>query len=256
MERSYQLKGRDKSLIITARDGVNVITKTGDFSSPSKANYFQNNNLISDQFNTNSTQIPDHHDTSPSHISPTHSLFIPSFSLNPPLVPYPSSPVNSQPDHHSSPPFICISNQPPDIVDSPSVVLSSSPGTSTSPSVNDLSSIPLVIELPPLPVVSPIPVESQPISLESNSKTESVQNQDDLLDVSSVDKSYSNLEVSDAKSLWAVQSMSKVEKIWAFAKMIGVSGSVSDHYIINMIKEMEVRDKDASRKTENPSLSK
>lgn len=57
-------------------------------------------------------------------------------------------------------------------------------------------------------------------------------------------------------SPWADQSMSKEEKIWAFAKKIGVSGRGPDHVSVRIIKEMEIRDKDASRKMEIPSLAK
>lgn len=115
-----------------------------------------------------------------------------------------------------------------------------------------------MIDLSVLPELPSIPMESQPIVLESLSSSGTVSSQESLEGNSGLnsneDNSCSNLVVSDPTSLWADKSLTKEEKIWMFAKKIGVTGVASDQDNIEKIKEMEARDKEARSKMETPSL--
>lgn len=95
-----------------------------------------------------------------------------------------------------------------------------------------------------MPLVDPIPLESQPIV---------------VVDLGSEDSSHegeaqssgSNLSVDNSLSIWVNPSVSKEEKIWSLAKKIGGCGNDVDQAYIERIKEMEDRDKEASKKMVN-----
>lgn len=61
----------------------------------------------------------------------------------------------------------------------------------------------------------------------------------------------SGLDMTNSKSFWADKNMTKEEKIWHLAKKIGVNGNDNDEVFIKMIKDLEVRDKDAKKKMED-----
>lgn len=65
----------------------------------------------------------------------------------------------------------------------------------------------------------------------------------------------SDLLLSKDNSVWANSKLSKVEKIWDFAKRIGVTinPNVDEQVIIDKIESMEARDKEAKRKMVNPN---
>lgn len=60
----------------------------------------------------------------------------------------------------------------------------------------------------------------------------------------------SDLLLSNDNSVWADANLSKGEKIWAFAKKIGVilKSNDDEQMVVDKIKAMEVRDKEAKRK--------
>lgn len=108
----------------------------------------------------------------------------------------------------------------------------------------------LVVDLSLYPNFCHSNIESQPIYVVSNDDDEtSVDTLPSNYDEENVSNS-SNLEVNNEKSLWAEKSISKEEKIWNVAKLIGVSGEGSDELYIKKIKEMEARDKACKGKKE------
>lgn len=49
--------------------------------------------------------------------------------------------------------------------------------------------------------------------------------------------------MDDVSSIWADKSLNKEEKMWQFAKAIGVTHSGNDELFIQRMQEMELRDK-------------
>lgn len=109
-----------------------------------------------------------------------------------------------------------------------------------------LPQLPLVVDIPPLPLMHPLEFSSQPITLSESDEgvANSTASKENYV------PSSSSLEVSNRNLIWANKSMSKAEKIWHFAKEIGVSHVGEELAYIGRIQEMEDRDKDGLKSKE------
>lgn len=103
-----------------------------------------------------------------------------------------------------------------------------------------------MVDLPPLPEISPIPIETQPILVVDFSQNDSQASKD----MNGSSTNY-DLVLNNSQTIWADSSLAKEEKIWLLAKKIGVNGNDKEQFFIEKIKEMEARDKEASKKSVN-----